>query len=76
MQNPEYLFENETHKILWDFEIQTDHLIALRRPDSDIFRKQKKKKKRTCRIMNFAVPADHRVKLRENDKIYQYIDLE
>ena len=30
---PESLQENETHKILWDCEIQTDHLISARRPD-------------------------------------------
>ena len=23
--------QNETHKIIWDFEIQTDHLIPTRR---------------------------------------------
>ena len=27
MRNPESILENETHKILWDFEIQTDDLI-------------------------------------------------
>ena len=27
MHKPESALENETHKILWDFEIQTDHLI-------------------------------------------------
>ena len=25
--------ENETHKLLWDFEIQMHHLISTRRPD-------------------------------------------
>ena len=33
MHNRESLLENETHKILWDIEIQTDHLISARRPD-------------------------------------------
>ena len=28
MHNPESLLENETHKVLWDFETQTDHLIT------------------------------------------------
>ena len=27
MHNPISVLENETHKLLWDFEIQTDHLI-------------------------------------------------
>ena len=29
----EFVLENEMHKVLWDFEIQTDHLIPGRRPD-------------------------------------------
>ena len=36
MHNPESILENQMHKILWDFEIQTDHLISARRPDLDI----------------------------------------
>ena len=31
--NPESVLENETHKVLWDFEVQTDHLSQVRRPD-------------------------------------------
>ena len=31
--NSETVLENETYKLLWDFEIQTDHLISARRPD-------------------------------------------
>ena len=33
MYKPESVLMNETHEILWDFEIQTDHLILARRPD-------------------------------------------
>ena len=33
IHNPESVIENETNKILKDFEIQTDHLISARRPD-------------------------------------------
>ena len=32
MHNPESFQENETHKILWDFEIQIDPLIPPRKP--------------------------------------------
>ena len=32
MHKPEFVLENETHKILWNFEIQTDHLIFARQP--------------------------------------------
>ena len=30
---PESIQENERYKILWDFEILTDHLIPVRRPE-------------------------------------------
>ena len=67
---------NEMHKVLWDFEIQTDHLILARQLDIMIVKKKKKKKKKErerererereiiCRIVDFAVPADHRQKLK------------
>ena len=32
--NPEYILKNGTHKLLCDFEIQTDHLILARRLDN------------------------------------------
>ena len=61
---PESVQENETYKLLWDFEIQTDHQISARRSDLIIINKEK----RTCRIVDFAVPADHGVKLKESEK--------
>ncbi len=60
-----------THKLLWDFNIQTDHLIPARRPDLIIINK----KKRTCKIVDFAVPADHRIKVKECEKKDKYRDL-
>ena len=33
---------------------------------------ESKQKKRTCRIVNFAVPADHRLKLKESEKRNKY----
>ena len=32
-------------------------------------------KKRTCKIVDFAVPADHRIKLKECEKKDKYLDL-
>ncbi len=64
MHNPESVLDNETHKFLWDIEIQTDHLISARRPDFIIINK----KQRTCRIVDFDVAEDHRVKLKEYEK--------
>ena len=46
MHNPEFVLENGTHKPLWDFQIQTDHQISVRRPDLVIINKKKKKKKK------------------------------
>ena len=71
MHNPASVPENEAHKLLRDFDIQTDHLILARQPDLII----NNKKMRTCKIVNFAVPADHRVKLKENEKKDKYLDL-
>ena len=70
MHNAEFVLKNETHKLLWDFEIQTDHLISARQPDLLIVHK-----KRTNRIVDFAVPVDHKVKLKESEKKVKYIDL-
>ena len=33
MHKPEPILENETYKVLWDFEIQTYHVISARQPD-------------------------------------------
>ena len=72
MHNPEPVRENDTHKLLWDFDIQTDHLISARRLDLIIINQ---KKKRICKIVDFAVPADHRIKLKECEKRDKYLDL-
>ncbi len=71
MYNPISVLENDTHKLLWDFETQTDHLISASRPDLIIINKNV----RTCRIVDFAVPADHRIKLKESEKKDKYWDL-
>ena len=33
MHKLEYVRENETHNILWEFEIQTDNSISARKPN-------------------------------------------
>ena len=45
--------------------------ISARRPDLIIINK----KERTCKIVDFAVPADHRIKLKECKKKDKYFDL-
>ena len=43
MHNPESILENKMHKLLWDFEIQTDHLISARQLDQEIANKKKRR---------------------------------
>ena len=64
MHNPESFLENETHKHLWDIDIQTDHLISTKRPYLIIINK----KERTYRVINLALQADLRIKLKECEK--------
>ena len=33
MHNTTSVQDNDTHKLLWDFDIQTDNIISARRPD-------------------------------------------
>ena len=41
MHNPTSVVENDTHKLLWNFDIQTYHLISARRPDIIIINKRR-----------------------------------
>ena len=61
----------KTHTLLLDFELQTDHLILVKRSDLII----KNKGKKTNRYVDLLVPADHRVKLKESEKKDKYLDL-
>ena len=54
MHNPAPVLENDTHKLLCDFNIETDRLIPARKLDLIIINK----KKSICKIVDFAVPAD------------------
>ena len=61
---PESVVENENCKILWDFNIQTDHVIEARRPDMIVVDKVKK----TCTIIDFAIPYNIRVNNKLSEK--------
>ena len=52
MHNPAPVLENDSHKLLWDFNIQTGHLIPARRPDIIIIKPPPKKKEnlQNCRL--------------------------
>ena len=56
---------------MWDFSIQTDHVIEARRPDLVVV----DKKERSCKIIDFAVPGDSMIEEKEKDKIEKYQDL-
>ena len=71
MHNPAPVLENNTHKLQWDFDMHTDNLISVRRPDLMIINK----KKRTYKIVDFAVLPDHRIKLKECKKKDKYLNL-
>ena len=56
---------------MWDFSIQTDHDVEARRLDLVVV----DKKRRTCKIIEFAVPGDSRIKEKKKEKIEKYQDL-
>ena len=71
MHKSESVRKNKTQKILWDSEIQTNHLIPTRRPDLVII----DKKHKNCRLVDFAVLADYTEKIKENETRDKYLDL-
>ena len=48
MHNPAPVLENNTNKLLWDFDIQTDRLISTRRSDLIIINNNKKDNLQDC----------------------------
>ena len=72
MHTPTSVLENDTHKLLWNFDILTYRLISARRPDHIIINKSKKK--RICKIMDFVAQAEHRILLKEIEKD-KFVDL-
>ena len=59
MHNPAAVLENDTHKLLGDFDIQMDYLILVRCIN---------KKKRTCKIVDFAVRLTTQSKIKRKWK--------
>ena len=72
MHNSASILENETHKFLWDFEIQTEQQTS--RP-SNLQQQQQQQQNKACTTVDFAVLADNLVKLKEGEKKDKYLDL-
>ena len=59
--------ENETQKLLWDCEIQTDHLIWVRRPDLVYLKKKQQTNKQTNK-QTYRIVVDQRLRSKESEK--------
>ena len=68
MHKPAHVINN-THKLLWDFDIKTNHLISARRPDLIIINKKKREF-----VKLWTIPNDHWIKLKESEKKDKYLD--
>ena len=55
---------------MWDFSIQTDHVIEARRRFLVVVDKE-----RSCKVIDFAVPGDSRIEEKDKDKKDKYQDL-
>ena len=71
MHNPAPVLENDTLTPmgLWH-KNRSPNLGQKLRP----YNNQQKKKKKICKIVDFAVPADHRIKLKECEKRDKFLD--
>ena len=70
IHKPEAVRDNETHNLHWDFEKEIYHNINQTTRPSD-----SQEKKKTCRIVDIAVPEDHWVELKESEKWDKFLDL-
>ena len=71
MHNPAPVLENDSHKLLWDFNIQKDQLIPARRPGLILINK-KKENLQNCRI---CCPGGLQINLKESEKKGKFLDL-
>ena len=69
MHNPAPVLENDTPMRLWHTN-GSPNLGQKTKPNDN-----KRKKKRICKIVDFAVLADHRIKLKECEKKDKHLDL-
>ena len=68
---PTAVLENDTHKLLWDLDILTGHLISARRPDLIIINKKKK----LAKLWTLLSRLTTEYKLKNCEKKDKYLDL-
>ena len=69
--HPESVLENERYKLLYDFNIFTDHLIQARRPDLVYVDKLKRK----TYLIHIAYVKDQNVLAKEKEKVDKNLSL-
>ena len=70
MHKPASVQENETQKIFCELTIQIDDRILARKPNLVLVNK----KQMTCCLVVLTVSINHRVKIKESEKINKYSD--
>ena len=71
MYKPESVLEYETQKNLWDFEIQMDRPIQIKRPNLI----STYKKKRICHLVDLGIRAEQKLKIKECKNLDKYLKL-
>ena len=71
MNKLEFDLENNTDKIICDFKIKTHHTIPVRRSHLELINK----KKGTCHLVEFTIPANHYRVSKKKGKINEHLDL-
>ena len=69
--SPKSVLGTDMVKLLWDVNIQCDHVIEARRPDIVVVNKSESK----CIIIDIAVLGDSRTGEKEKEKLEKYKDL-
>lgn len=68
---PKAVEETETVKILWNFQVQTDHRLHHNKPDIIVVNKLSNE----ANIIDVAIPSDYRIAQKRLEKIRNYADL-
>ena len=69
-QEPQAVYEDEEYKILWEFSMQTDHVIEARRRDEIIVDKKNNK----CQIIHLATHTIQRL-INKKGKRYSIVQV-